>query len=258
MKKIFILSVFLLLVCTTGCMKYSYNIEIDNKDNINVSEIEAINMNVIETFGGEAAGEIEKSFDENKEEYEKEGYKVEKYKDDKFSGLKHSKQYTVTTYSTYNLPEGFAAKNKQPITVENGIFKNTYTIDLSYDMKKTAKKQSQNSLCSGCNANSDFDDDDDSQDMDNLDKMTKMFGSESGMMPVIDLTIKIPSKAIENNAKEVTAENEYKWNLMSNKPVDIHIKYEKTNWLSIILISVFAILIIAIVVAYKNMSSSKW
>lgn len=295
MKKLLLLPVFLILLCTTGCMKYSYNIEIDNKDNIKIAEIEAINLSVMESFGDEVTDEMEKSFEKSKKEYENAGYSVENYKDDIYTGLKRTKEYTLSAYHINNLPDGFVSKNEEPVLIKKGFFKNTYSIDLKYDMSRASQKQAKYANEFSDTEEDDSYDDNDTNRIISREKTTdpvtgmvtenityengakatstynknsmenfgnamgKMFSSAPGVAPVADLTIKIPCKAKEHNAKEVISDNVYKWNLISQTPVEIYITYEKINWLNIILISFFTILMITLFILYrKNMNSSSW
>ena len=58
MKKSLIILSCALALFTTGCIKNSYNIEIDKKDNITVSEIGAINANLIKSINPNATADI--------------------------------------------------------------------------------------------------------------------------------------------------------------------------------------------------------
>ncbi|MBR1617738.1 hypothetical protein IJ670_06250 [bacterium] len=53
--------------------------------------------------------------------------------------------------------------------------------------------------------------------------------------PAFSLTIKIPKKASENNATEVKSSREYRWELTTDKPTEIILKYEKFNFFSFVI-----------------------
>ena len=126
MKKAFLILACTLALFTTGCVKYSYNIEIDNKDNISVSETEAINAKLIKSFSPNADVEMKKKLEEKKPELEKDGYTVESYDDGTFIGLKRTKNYEISSYDSSNLPKGFLATGKAPIEKDKKFFKTTY------------------------------------------------------------------------------------------------------------------------------------
>ena len=134
MKKIFVILSCMLAFFTTGCMKYSYNIEIDNKDNISVSEIGAINMNFIKSFNPNAAAQMKSKLEEDKKEAEKDGFKAEVYDDGTYVGIKRMKDYKISLYEIKDLPKGFTTTQANPIVTDKKLFKTIYTINLNYDI----------------------------------------------------------------------------------------------------------------------------
>jgi len=298
-KKISLIFLFLIMLCTTGCVKYSYNIEIDDKDNILVSEIDAVNLNFIKSLDPNAPRQIQKDLDKDKHDLEKNGYIVENYSDETYTGLKRLKKYILPMYSTEDLPDGFSTTQVRPILKKKEFLKNTYIVALKYDINKISNKNMGNTLPKTNSYNSNYSDSmyinghkdkvvSKTKHTDPItgkvtetvkyqsgatssstynprefeqfsNSMGNMLNSAPGMAPVADLTIKIPKEAKEHNANEVTKNHEYKWNLASDKPVEINLKYVKTNWFNIIIVLFSIIFSLFVIIAFKkNIDSSSW
>ena len=283
MKKSLIILSCALALFTTGCIKNSYNIEIDKKDNITVSEIGAINANLIKSINPNATADIKNKLEESKQEAETEGYKAETYDDGTYIGIKQTKNYKLPVYETSDLPKGFSTSQKKPVVINKKFFKTIYTINLDFDIKSASKDENnmsdfnqmkpQNNYSSPGSSWVDgkenkivskekstdpstgkttekitYEDGSfmtttyDETSQNNFENaMSSMFES-SDMAPVADLTIKIPTKAKEHNANEETKNFEYKWNLISESPINISLIYERTNVLNIVLFICFSII----------------
>ena len=165
MKKIFlVLSLLAVAISTTGCQKLTYEFNIDKNGGIEVSETQAINIDVVarqmggfasgmsKGFGGDAIDsdsvrqQITESYESQKEETKKEmedeGYTVTDYDDGKYKGLTRSKKYTVNNFGYKSLPQGFSTENRPVVKTQELFARKVYSIDMSYDFSEAAKSLS--------------------------------------------------------------------------------------------------------------------
>jgi len=236
MKKLIYLStIFLIMVLTTGCVKYSYNIEIDKNNNISVEKIQTIDSSVFGTYDNTEV--VDKSLNYGKSKLEEDGYEVSTYADDKSRGLKSRKLYKLDEIHRGDLPAGFKSNNKKFIETKSlwGI-KDTYTIDWTYSVKDAVK-------------NSKYSEEAEKRDI-NIGKLI----SESGIKPQAELVIKIPYKSIHDNATSISNDNkELHWNLVdeNNDSVHIILKYEKYNYNAIIGFVALLLAGVGFIILYK-------
>ena len=243
MKKLIYLStILLMMVLTTGCVKYSYNIEIDKNNNVSVEKIQTIDASVFDAYDNEV---IDKSLNYGKSKLEEDGYEVSVYegvnegvnKEDKSRGLKSKKVYKLDKVHRSNLPAGFKSNNKNFIETKSlwGI-KDTYTIDWTYSVKEAI-------------SNSKYSEEAEKRDI-NIEELI----SSSGIKPQAELVIKIPYKSIHDNATSISNDNkELHWNLVdeNNDSVHIILKYEKYNYNAIIGFIALLLAGVGFIILYK-------
>ena len=236
LPKVFLFYLLSIAILTSGCIKYTYNIEIDNKDVVHITEIDSMRSSFIKKLDEERNKKIQYAIDIKKTNLTNEKYEIEDFDDGKYKGLKSVRHIKLSRFSDLYLPQGFSTPQNRPIVVSKSFYKKTYSILLNYNIKYATRNMIDNF--------STFSDpEEEDEKIDSLHKRIK---------PVSELTIKIPAKAISHNADEVLNNNEYKWNLISNKPIDISIKYEKINWLNIFLTLLMIFTVILLITAIKN------
>ena len=146
-----------LIFCTSGCVKTSYNIKIDKKNNITISETEAINYNLFKSFitDKKELAEFDKEFEAGKKELAKDGYKTTDYEQNGFKGITSTKEFPKNSLKSKDLPSGFTASKEIPLEVTKEFFKTYYHIELQYDPKKSsiAEKNINSNMPSGIENN---------------------------------------------------------------------------------------------------------
>lgn len=252
-------NVVVLLVITlllTGCVKYNVNMEIRKDKSMNFEMIYAMNSSLLQ--GKDV-------FDEKElKEIKDKGFKVEKYDKDNMKGFTISREIKNIDYISssdakeYSLSAITKKGDQKVFKVKKGLFKNKYTANLKFD--------SSDSKMSNGNSNSQFreetDDDDlliDSKDDDSdldldtddsdLDLDTDDYSS---MMSGMDMSInvKLPYKALSNNATEVTNDGkDLKWNLTTSGAQSIDFEFELYNMTTIyICIALGVVLLVGVIV----------
>lgn len=252
-------NVVVLLVVTlllTGCVKYNVNMEIRKDKSMNFEMIYAMNSSLLQ--GKDV-------FDEKElKEIKDKGFKVEKYDKDNMKGFTISREIKNIDYISssdakeYSLSAITKEGDQKVFKVKKGLFKNKYTANLKFD--------SSDSKMSNGNSNSQFreetDDDDlliDSKDDDldldtddsDLDLDTDDY-DYSSMMSGMDMSInvKLPYKALSNNATEVTNDGkDLKWNLTTSGAQSIDFEFELYNMTTIyICIALGVVLLVGVIV----------
>lgn len=261
-KFLFAVMALCIVFLTSGCIKCTYNIELDNKDNITITQTSAINTTILKSFDENAAETIEKNIEKEKDKIQEDGSKVEIYKEGDFTGAVKTKSLKVKDFKLAELPEGFIpAEDLKGITVEKGFFRTTYLIDVKFDSQQAQNNfqgKNQNIL-----NNNEINKESEETDFQGSQEFGNAIGAmiqNSNLAPVFELTIKLPGKAKEHNATEVISKKEYKWNLASQDPVRITIKYVKVSWIKILfaLLCFISIIIFGIKVAKSNSGLSGW
>jgi len=298
MKRFFLVGALISLIfCTSGCVKTSYNIEIDKKNNIILSETDSYNQNMLKSLAKDQKAladldGINNKLEKDKENLKTKGYTVTDYENNGFVGLTASKKYPKNSLKESDLPIGFISFGKSPLLVEKGFFKTSYTINLKYDPDTVIKENSKNYLPSdtpvyqNVSSNNDMSQTDETaenpQTEEDNEQLTAaddyentaqspqvneisnpfidaLFKSSPDLKPSIDLTIKIPYKAVKNNATKIINENEYFWELKDRELTDINITYEKYNYGNIItMILLLLFLAFAGIYYKKTLNTSSW
>ncbi len=235
MKKLILFSCLLLImISTSGCVKYEYTIDIDKKNNIAFSQVTACNTEVIKELSKEVT--IQGcSYDELKAIVDENSF-INKYNKDGFDGIKADKKYDI---KSFKLPSGFTSNTEKPFEIKSamGGAKKTYSINWQYNIKNTEKANTDKLYGQDTNSyETGYDSENDkynkqsmeyaSQQMSNM--FAKMIDTNPKLKPNADLIIKIPAKkANKHNATKVVNKNEYHWNLINNyeEPVSIELEY---------------------------------
>lgn len=265
MKKLFMLiTLCVLMFCTTACTKNEYTITIDKNNKVTIEEVEAFNLDgfiaASGVFGAGGASNIkrqmEADIDKAIEPMLNKGYDAEKYDEDGYLGIKRSKSYE--DFQSVKLPEGFV-RDANSFSVKNTVFKKVYQVNLKYDpalkqkttetnpamqkIKSTVANNTDNTSVSiGEKSVTDGDKEVVEQSMENI-----------GMKPIFSLTLKIPYPAKSTNAlKKDDKACVYSWDLDYQNPTEISAVYEETRVINIIVALVLLLLIGVAIYHAKN------
>ncbi len=143
-----ILSVFALIVMTTGCMKLDANMTIKNDKSVDLNTTFAMNKKVFEAFSNENGTENTDISDEQRKNAEDKGYKLQKYEDSNMIGYTATKTVPdIDQISKTGKVVGdlgiFNDDNdtKYLFSVKKGFLKNTYTATLKSSDVDTVNEQ---------------------------------------------------------------------------------------------------------------------
>jgi len=265
MKKIALIGLLCLMTFTlTGCKKFTYNFELDDKGNLTVYETEAINVAALESIPGAVNG-FQESIAEVSNELKSSGYEVKDYDDGIHKGLtKFKKSKNITEYKNKDLPAGFTALQAMPVVMDKAFMKNKYTIKWSYELAK-ALEASGNSEANYSDAPIPTQAFPESSNP-SLDSETSFDAPENEVIkdsfaktlaPIAELTIALPQKARSTNAKSFIVDGKkhtYKWDLSSmENPTNIELVYEKVDYSGTIMVMSFIFLLIGLVVVMIKM-----
>lgn len=245
MKKIALISLLCLVMFTaTGCKKFSYEFSIDKKGNVTISETDAMNMSVIESFV--SAEQIESKLAEATTEMEGEGYEVTVYNDGTFKGLtrKNKEKINVETFKREQLPVGFSLAQPQPVVFDKEFLKNKYTIKWQYNLQQALDKDNEKN---GSTAEDEYLPSDEGTRQ-QQQMMQDVFAET--VKPIADLKITIPYRAVSHNANKADKiENgfEYTWDLSNlEEPISIELAYEKVDYTGSIMVLTFIFLFVGL------------
>ncbi|MBR2068905.1 MAG: hypothetical protein IJ877_04000 [Candidatus Gastranaerophilales bacterium] len=280
-----------LALATSGCIKYSTSIEVTKKDEVILSQVGGISIKLLQTFDPEFSIDDpfknwEKKENKDKErQYKRKGFKVKEYKDEHFVGDEVYKKFKKAKFFlAEDLPEGYLLANNttSPVEIKKYPFGTVYSIHLKFDPRKLQQnnenpflrekeEQPQTTPENAENAanpeNSENPENPEAQaqqesTVDPMKKIMEEMLKQPEMQPYMDLSIKIPKKAKEHNATSVDRKSHtYKWvfsemeDVKNNKPVEIILKYEKTNFVSIIF--TLLMLISTFIIVSKNKQYSE-
>ena len=271
MKKLsFLFSfIFLSIFTLTGCVKFSYNFEV-NDDKLKMEEIRAFDISLV----SDKRPFIDKIFDAQVEKAKKfsDKYTVVKYDEPPYLGVKKIKEGNTNSIDIKELPVGFSTPQAKIIDVENSAFKHVYRVHLYFNPEEIIEKARgiTDKLTPSVDNSSDFNSEQISTVPGNPDKSYKIpEGSEnfeassvsstpsygalpggfqmndlqkaSQIEPKFEVKIKIPKKASKHNAKQESSDNEYVWDLSPQSESEIFIEYTKYDFssLGVMLIIIF-------------------
>lgn len=254
-------------------MKFSYDIQIDDKDKVTISELKQVKFPPLssETF----QRDLKKDLGPIVSKYIDAGYEVDLTFADKDgnSGFVIKRKGLSFLDASENMPKGFKNNDKNSFVVKRGLLKRFYKLHLVYTLEdavneaateaqnlklasrafikykdvlnkiamsttKTIDPVSGNVLVTTKYAGGNV-------VLSQYDSLAASGGFQEQASPQAELTIKIPVKATKHNASKVISDTEYKWILLDeSQPVEIIIEYEKYDFSTIAMI--FSILVIGI------------
>lgn len=254
-KKILYFSLLMLIIIsTTGCIKFNSTMTI-RKD-------KSLDFSIIYAMDSAYLGDNELLTSENKSDLEKKGFQVSNYEEGSMKGFNIKRNIKNidfissdkdTTYNLSGLVDN-SEDNKYVFKVKKGLFKNKYTADFKFDTSNSINDTETD-------IDSDFSNGDTSIEYDNNDMPD--LSNLSNMNMDLSFKVNLPYPAKENNATNSTNNNkELTWNLTSNNQENIKFEFELYNMTTIyITIGIFAIIIIFIIVIIiknkKNNSNVK-
>jgi len=286
MNKKFLFFILALGVTTilSGCTKYSTSIEVTKKDEVILTQKSMVSADLLKAIDSDfddknPHARLDRIFNNKLENnYREKKFNVINIRDENYIGRQFSKKYKHAKYFfSDNLPPGYmmATNSDLPVDIKKYPFEAIYTINLKFDPQKlkTAAndiyKLEKSVKISEIRENNRVENTEHAE-MEEYDgaekKPVEMSDEEKRYLEIkqqlenpaiMDLTIKIPQEASENNATTVdSATNTYIWKLSemekvkNGESVEILLKYKKTNYFSIV-ISIL-ILISTIIIFNKN------
>lgn len=268
MKKIF----FVCLICSltficTGCVKFGYNIEINDKDEISISETKGVTF---EEFKSSSFRESLKSeLASTIQQYKDKGFSVKEIGEGDYAGISLSKDKLTFKEAKESLPKGFMGDSS--FEVNRGLIKKSYKIHLLYDLPEAVSiatsqygdfRKSSNVLESVSDKIQEPIVSISTREIPSKNKVlvTKRYADGRSLVTTLDqeeydeimksflfpesvLTIKIPGKVTKNNADNVINDYEYQWYLTKDQqPVEIILEYEVNDFSRIA--AIFSILVL--------------
>lgn len=255
MKKLFLIGLIATfsIICT-GCVNFDYSIEINKKDQVSISQTQSVNVKLFSALAPSFDVGLKNSIENLSEKYIKQGYQTKEYDDGVYRGITVLKDNLTFTRLQENLPSGFDRK-RSTFTADKNFIKSYYKIHLYYDINKALScpdiSVSQRKISMGkppVILSNDIETTYINGQLVNMTEIKESYNSIRGekpsVVPISNLTIKIPAKAKFNNADKVINEKEYQWNLVKeNQQVEIILEYEVIDF-SIFTISISLILLL--------------
>lgn len=265
MKKLLIAGIVCVVsVFCTGCVKFSYDVQINKKDEISFSETRSVQYLPLQSEVFRKS--IEKDLKNIVDKYTKLGCEVSQISDnDGYYGLKISRKGLSFAEVSKTMPKGFKTNENESAFVKSSslikkyykihVFYNTYdavtAANLDYqNFKKTSKsfnlyKDSLNKIVISREKSTDPKTGtvfvstkyaDGNVVMSVYNPLTDGDITEN-QPPQAVLTIKIPVKATKNNASKVLDNNVYQWNLSDmEQPAEIVLEYERYDFFPLIMV----------------------
>lgn len=258
-KSLYILTIFIVAICLSGCVKYNANMEIKKDKSMDFSIVYAMDTQYF--------GDQEVLTEENRKELEEEGFKVTNYQEDTMKGFTLTKSIENidelsttenTDYSLSNIEED-KDKDKEMFKVEKGFFKNKYIANFKFDTEDSAITEegtsdgtttdgySDGTIEENPDSYSDFPmDGTEGYNDSSMDDFSNMATSNLDL----SLNVTLPYQAISNNATKTENDNKtLSWDLTSSEIETINFEFELYNMTNIYLtIGGIALLIIIIIV----------
>lgn len=256
-KSLYILTIFIVAICLSGCVKYNANMEIKKDKSMDFSIVYAMDTQYF--------GDQEVLTEENRKELEEEGFKVTDYQEDTMKGftltksIKNIDELSTTENTDYSLSNIEEDKDKEMFKVEKGFFKNKYIANFKFDTEDSAITEegtsdgtitdgySDGTIEENPDSYSDFPmDGTEGYNDSSMDDFSNMATSNLDL----SLNVTLPYQAISNNATKTENDNKtLSWDLTSSEIETINFEFELYNMTNIYLtIGGIALLIIIIIV----------
>lgn len=256
-KSLYILTIFIVAICLSGCVKYNANMEIKKDKSMDFSIIYAMDTQYF--------GDQEVLTEENRKELEEEGFKVTDYQEDTMKGftltksIKNIDELSTTENTDYSLSNIEEDKDKEMFKVEKGFFKNKYIANFKFDTEDSAiteEETSDGTITDGYSDGTIEENPDSYSDfpMDSTegynDSSMDDFSNMATSNLDLSLNVTLPYQAISNNATKTENDNKtLSWDLTSSEIETINFEFELYNMTNIYLtIGGIALLIIIIIV----------
>lgn len=256
-KSLYILTIFIIAICLSGCVKYNANMEIKKDKSMDFSIIYAMDTQYF--------GDQEVLTEENRKELEEEGFKVTDYQEDTMKGftltksIKNIDELSTTENTDYSLSNIEEDKDKEMFKVEKGFFKNKYIANFKFDTEDSAiteEETSDGTITDGYSDGTIEENPDSYSDfpMDGTegynDSSMDDFSNMATSNLDLSLNVTLPYQAISNNATKTENDNKtLSWDLTSSEIETINFEFELYNMTNIYLtIGGIALLIIIIIV----------
>lgn len=245
-KSLYILTIFIIAICLSGCVKYNANMEI-RKD-------KSMDFSIVYAMDTQYFGDQEVLTEENRKELEEEGFKVTNYQEDTMKGFTLTKsienidELSTTENTDYSLSN--IEEDKEMFKVEKGFFKNKYIANFKFDTEDSAiteEETSDGTIEENPDSYSDFPmDSTEGYNDSSMDDFSNMATSNLDL----SLNVTLPYQAISNNATKTENDNKtLSWDLTSSEIETINFEFELYNMTNIYLtIGGIALLIIIIIV----------
>lgn len=256
-KSLYILTIFIVAICLSGCVKYNANMEIKKDKSMDFSIVYAMDTQYF--------GDQEVLTEENRKELEEEGFKVTDYQEDTMKGftltksIKNIDELSTTENTDYSLSNIEEDKDKEMFKVEKGFFKNKYIANFKFDTEDSAITEegtsdgtitdgySDGTIEENPDSYSDFPmDGTEGYNDSSMDDFSNMATSNLDL----SLNVTLPYQAISNNATKTENDNKtLSWDLTSSEIETINFEFKLYNMTNIYLtIGGIALLIIIIIV----------
>lgn len=227
-KYLGLISSFILAFILTGCLRCNTTVEVKRNKKVNFTIIYAFDMEMLKSMGEGADTSDMKIDDDEKKEFADKGFKVSEYKDGNYEGVKLTKNWkniddvSSDTDVTYDLEEdidGEGNKDAKMFKVEKGFFKNKYTLKMDASSEEL-----------------------------NGEGMEQM-----GSMMDLKFTLKLPKKAVSNNATTVNkGGKELVWDLTKAKSIEATFEVYNAPFYILIGAGVLVIVIVIVVIIKKG------
>ena len=254
-KSLYILTIFIIAICLSGCVKYNANMEI-RKD-------KSMDFSIVYAMDTQYFGDQEVLTEENRKELEEEGFKVTNYQEDTMKGFTLTKsienidELSTTENTDYSLSN--IEEDKEMFKVEKGFFKNKYIANFKFDTEDSAiteEETSDGTITDGYSDGTIEENPDSYSDfpMDSTegynDSSMDDFSNMATSNLDLSLNVTLPYQAISNNATKTENDNKtLSWDLTSSEIETINFEFELYNMTNIYLtIGGIALLIIIIIV----------
>ena len=242
MKKLKILSILLITLFMTGCVKLNANMKINKDKSMNYEIIMAFDKSIIDQAGYNFNEESLKTARKN-------GFEISEYNNGSMKGYKFTKHINnIDSISTKKDIKGSLDvdnNNKYMFTIKKGIIKNTYKAKLvttSTDLSNIDPNLYKKDIISNNTTNSDY----------NLVN-TSDNNIDYSSMKNIDLKFEVdlPYNALNSNASSNSGKKLI-WNLLTFKNDMIEFEFELYNYDNIIIIGIVVLIILILIVIILN------
>lgn len=280
MKKIFLATIVCITAFfCTGCVQFSYDIEINNKDRVSLSETRTVQYRPMQAQGFRDVAK--QDFQKIVNNYKKSGYDVKtNFNEDGNTTLTVKRDNLWSNDAAKIMPKGFEANPHNWLSIRRTLVKKYYKIHLTYKLddavnaintdgykfrnSSKAFNVYKDALSKIVISKTKFTDKTGhtyvTTEYANGNKILGGIIPDDELMipsePTAELTIKIPVKATANNATKVINDNTYQWILNSDtQPAEITLEYERWDFSNLaMVISLIIVVGSALMVAKRARS----